>query len=136
MLHVLLHMARHDGAFTSEQIAAMLKTNAVVVRRTMAGLRDAGFVSSTPGPRGGWTLSCNLVTTTLLDIHQAVSGPQLFAIGTDHDNPGCAVERVVNMAVGTAIARAHTVLAESLKGVTLAALAAQFDALCIAADNH
>ncbi|MGO4775349.1 Rrf2 family transcriptional regulator, partial [Lysobacter sp. 2RAB21] len=39
MLHVLLHMARHDQAFTSEQISRMLNTNPVVVRRTMAGLR-------------------------------------------------------------------------------------------------
>jgi DNA-binding IscR family transcriptional regulator len=37
MLHVLLHMARHDKPFTSEQIAKMLQTNPVVVRRTMGG---------------------------------------------------------------------------------------------------
>lgn len=46
MLHVLLHMARHKGVYTSEQIAAMLGTNSAVVRRTLAGLRDAGFVAS------------------------------------------------------------------------------------------
>ena len=136
MLHVLLHLARHEGSFTSEQIAGMLKTNAVVVRRTLGGLRDAGFVSSAPGPRGGWTISCDLATITLLDIHRAVSGPQLFAIGTDHANPSCAVERVVNMAVGTAIVRAETVLAESLGSVTLADLAARFDALCSRAENQ
>jgi DNA-binding IscR family transcriptional regulator len=37
MLHVLLHMARHDAPMTSETIAKMLGTNPVVVRRTMAG---------------------------------------------------------------------------------------------------
>ena len=36
MLHVLLHMARQDVAFTSDQIAKMLNTNPVLVRRTMA----------------------------------------------------------------------------------------------------
>jgi DNA-binding IscR family transcriptional regulator len=135
MLHVLLHMARQSGPFTSERIAGMLNTNAVVVRRTMAGLRDAGFVASVPGPGGGWNLSCDLTTTTLLSIHRAVSGTRLFSIGTDHAHPDCAVERVVNSAVGAAIARAETMLTESLGAVTLAALAEQFDAIVVAAER-
>ncbi len=39
MLHVLIHMDQHDQRTTSETIAQMLRTNPVVVRRTMAGLR-------------------------------------------------------------------------------------------------
>ena len=57
MLHVLIHMDRHDGALTSEVIAAMLNTNPVVIRRTMAGLRDAGYVRSEKGHGGGWRLA-------------------------------------------------------------------------------
>jgi DNA-binding IscR family transcriptional regulator len=53
MLHVLLHMARHDGPITSEAIGMMLGTNPVVVRRTLAGLRDAGYVRSDKGHGGG-----------------------------------------------------------------------------------
>lgn len=39
MLHVLLHMARQNKTFTSDEIAEMLSTNPVVVRRTMSGLK-------------------------------------------------------------------------------------------------
>ncbi|RVG04895.1 Rrf2 family transcriptional regulator [Sinorhizobium meliloti] len=130
MLHVLLHMARHDGPYTSEQIAGMLQTNAVVVRRTMAGLRANGYVRSVTGQGGGWTIACDLNRTTLLDIHRAVGGHHLFAIGFDNANPSCAVERVVNSAVADALDRAERLLIGRLAEVTLAELAEQFDAIC------
>src|SRR3546814_8971721 len=62
MLHVLLHMARHEGPMTSDEIARMLGTNAVVVRRTMAGLRDSGYVRSEKGHGGGWAIQAELET--------------------------------------------------------------------------
>lgn len=130
MLHVLLHMARHDGPYTSEQIAGMLQTNAVVVRRTMAGLRANGYVRSVTGQGGGWTIACDLNRTTLLDIHRAVGGHHLFTIGLDNANPSCAVERVVNSAVADALDRAERLLIGRLAEVTLAELAEQFDAIC------
>lgn len=131
MLHVLLHMARDtDRTMTSEQIAAMLGTNAAVVRRTMAGLRQAGFVASEKGHQGGWRLAADLKHVTLLDVHHAVGGPKVFAIGADRDNPTCAVERVVNGALADALQQAESLLLDRLGAVTLADLAAEFDTLC------
>ena len=46
ILHVLLHRDQHLAPMTSEQIGQMLGTNPTVARRTMAGLREAGYVSS------------------------------------------------------------------------------------------
>ncbi|HEY9101432.1 Rrf2 family transcriptional regulator [Chitinimonas sp.] len=130
MLHVLLHMARHEQPFTSEQIATMLGTNAAVVRRTMAGLRKAGYVRSEKGHGGGWQIACDLQAVTLLDIHHAVGGPRLFAIGTDSDNPECGVERVVNAALQSAMQQAEALLIERLGNIVLADLAREFDVLC------
>ncbi|WP_340649465.1 Rrf2 family transcriptional regulator [Pseudoxanthomonas winnipegensis] len=130
MLHVLLHMARRDAPFTSEQIAAMVGTNAVVVRRTMAGLRKAGYVRSTGGPGGGWALDRDLSQVTLLDVHRAVGGEKLFALGHEHPNPDCGVEKVVNAAIDDALRQAEALLLARLGEVTLADLAGQFDALC------
>jgi DNA-binding IscR family transcriptional regulator len=130
MLHVLLHMARHDGPFTSDQIAKMLGTNPVVVRRTMVGLRERGYVKAEKGHGGGWTIACDLQTTTLLDIHRAVGGPRLFAIGSDDDNPVCAVERVVNAALDDVMRDAEALLITRLGNVTLASLATEFDVIC------
>lgn len=136
MLHVLLHMARHDGPMTSERIAAMLQTNAVVVRRTMAGLRDAGYVRSEKGHGGGWAIACDLGKVTLLDVHRAVGGPRIFAIGNEHSNPSCAVEQVVNEAVADALAEAEALLVARLGAVSLGELARAFDQRCGNWDAH
>lgn len=88
MLHILIHMDRHDGAMTSDMIASMLDANPVVIRRTMAGLRDQGYVHSVKGHGGGWTLARPLGELTLLDIYRAVGEPSIFATGPAHDMPG------------------------------------------------
>ncbi|WP_093079140.1 Rrf2 family transcriptional regulator [Sphingobium sp. AP50] len=135
MLHVLLHMARHDGPMTSDAIARMLGTNPVVVRRTMAGLRDAGYVRSEKGHGGGWGIAADLETVSLLDVHRAVGGSRIFAIGNEHSNPNCAVEKVVNAAVEDALRDAEALLVARLGVVSLAELARGFEVHCAQADS-
>jgi len=133
MLHVLLHMAQQQGPMTSETIGEMLRTNPVVVRRTMAGLRKAGYVRSEKGHGGGWLIACDLETVSLLDIHRAVGGPRLFAIGNEASTSPCVVEKVVNEAVEDALQRAEALLIERLGGVSVAELAKRFQAQCAGA---
>lgn len=127
MLHVLIHMARHDGPMTSDAIAGMLGTNPVLIRRTMAGLRDAGYVRSEKGHGGGWAIAADLETVTLLDVHRAVGGHHLFAIGIDRAEPGCRIATVVNEAVDGALREAERLLVERLASISLAALVRTFD---------
>lgn len=133
MLHVLLHLGRRDGPMTSEAIAGMLGANPVVVRRTMAGLRAAGYVRSEKGHGGGWAIAADLETVSLLDVHRAVGGPRIFAIGNDHPNPDCAVERAVNAALEDTLREAEALLVARLGAVSLADLARDFDDRCAAA---
>lgn len=127
MLHVLIHMDRHEGAATSETIAAMLNTNPVVIRRTMAGLRDKGYVQSEKGHGGGWRLARPLSGITLLDVYRALGEPPVFAIGPAVDNPECLVEQAVNAALDSALREAEALLISRLEKVTLADLAVDFD---------
>lgn len=127
MLHILVHMARHDEPVTSDRIAEMLGTNPVVVRRTMSGLRDAGYVHSEKGHGGGWVITCDLEQVTLLDIYNAVGEPSLFAIGNERSNPDCMIEQVVNLAVDDALREAESVLVERFRSVSLAELNRLFD---------
>lgn len=127
MLHVLIHMDRHQGTATSETIAAMLNTNPVVIRRTMAGLREKGYVRSEKGHGGGWTLGRRLEEMTLLDIYRAVGEPPVFAVGPACDRPECLVEQAVNAALADAFEEAERLLLERFAHVTLADIARDFD---------
>lgn len=126
VLHVLLHMAEHDGPVTSEMLAKAMLTNPVVVRRVMAGLRDRGYVRSEKGHGGGWTLACDLSKLTLRDVYEALGEPSLLAIGNRTESPGCLVEQAVNAALGRAFDEAETLLLSRFGAVTLAQLSADF----------
>lgn len=124
VLHILLHMAERDEPVTSEELLKMIDTNPVVVRRTMAGLRELGYVHSEKGHGGGWTLSCDLTKVTMKDIYSAVGSPSLLAIGNRTDAPKCLVEQAVNAVLQNAFDEAEEMLLNRLGDVTLAMLSA------------
>ncbi|ODA66503.1 putative HTH-type transcriptional regulator YwnA [Methyloligella halotolerans] len=128
VLHVLLHMAELDGPATSEMLAKAMCTNPVVVRRTLGGLRDAGYVRSEKGHGGGWCIARPLTEITLLDIYRALGAPPLFAMGNRTESPGCAVEQAVNAALDESFREAEALLLTRLGEVTLAALSEDFHA--------
>jgi DNA-binding IscR family transcriptional regulator len=117
-------MAQAEGPVTSEVMAKAMDTNPVVIRRIMAGLRDAGYVRAEKGHGGGWTLSCNLAKVTLRDIYGALGAPPLFALAHRSESPGCLVEQAVNAALSSTFDEAEALLLASFEKVTLAALAA------------
>jgi len=126
VLHALLHMAAHGRPMTSDALADCMRTNPVVVRRTMAGLRDAGFVTSEKGHSGGWSIACDLDAVTLRDIHMALGEPAVFAIGNRNETPQCLVEQSVNAVLDDAFAEAGELLMRRFGAVSLAVLAEDF----------
>src|SRR5688572_17617777 len=122
VLHVLLHMAQQPGPFTSETLAKAMDTNPVVIRRIMAGLREAGYVQSEKGHGGGWTLACDLSKITLRDIYEALGSPPLLSIGHRTESPGCLVEAAVNARLSSSFHDAEALLLARFGEVTLAML--------------
>ncbi|UGQ48718.1 Rrf2 family transcriptional regulator [Massilia endophytica] len=119
MLHVLIHMQQTSEPMTSATIAEVLQTNPVVVRRTMAGLRDHGYVKALKGHGGGWTLAQPLSKITLLDIYNALEQPAIFAFGWQDGNPDCLVERAVNARLEQSLSEAQARLLKDFSKVTL-----------------
>lgn len=126
-LHVLLHMMRKETPFTSEQIATMLNTNSVVVRRTLSGLRETGLLHSEKGHGGGWTLAKPAEQITLLDIYQSLGSPRIFTIGFDNVSPNCAVEASVNEALGQSLKKIENILLEDFANISLKDLSTGFE---------
>lgn len=122
VLHILLHMVRQPGPQTSEILARAMETNPVVVRRLMAGLREAGLVRSEKGHGGGWIIARNLDRITLRDIYEALGEPEILAMGNRTEAPGCLVEKAVNAALGSAFDEAEALLLRRFGEVTLSQL--------------
>ena len=125
-LHALIHMERADGPLTSEALAEMLATNAVVVRRMFGGLRDAGYVQSEKGHGGGWILATPLDEITLLDVYRAVGEPPLFSDLVSDDRPECLIEQAVNAHLSATLRDAQSALLAKFEKVTLAMLSSGF----------
>ena len=96
VLHGLLHMEAHGKPMTSAELAVCMDTNPVVVRRTMAGLRDRGLVHSEKGHGGGWTIARPLGEISLLDIHESLGEPDVIGFSNKEESPGCLIEQAVN----------------------------------------
>jgi DNA-binding IscR family transcriptional regulator len=131
-LHVLTHLVDAPEPQTSEQLAACVRTNPVVVRRTLAGLREAGVVTSSRGTGGGWALAGDPAEITLRDVYVAL-GERLFnAIDVAGPHPprgGCRIQRAVAGTLDDFLDDAEALLAARLNRITLASLAARVRAL-------
>jgi Rrf2 family protein len=119
-LHVLLHMSQTGGVVTSGALGPMLKTNPVVLRRTMAGLRDAGILQSEKGHGGGWSLARQLDAVTLGDVYDALGMSAPFNIDNREQRPTCLLEQAVNRALDAALAEAEARLRQRLRHITVA----------------
>jgi DNA-binding IscR family transcriptional regulator len=131
-LHVLAHLVEDPEPQTSEHLAECVATNAVVVRRTLAGLREAGLVASSRGTGGGWALARDAADITLRDVYAALGERLLQGIdvaGPGAPGGGCVIQRSVAGTLDEFLEDAEALLAARLGRITLASLASQVRAL-------
>ena len=105
---------------TSEDIAVSVNTNPVVIRRVLGLLREAGLVTSQPGPGGGWRLNRRPDAITLRDAYRAVEPDPLFALPQRPPSAACDVGRNVQLVLDHYFKDAEAAMEESLANVTLA----------------
>ncbi|MBV9215102.1 MAG: Rrf2 family transcriptional regulator [Acidobacteria bacterium] len=93
-LHVLTLLAHSDGSnLKSENIACSVNTNAVVIRRILSQLRQAGLVASQTGAAGGTKLARSAEDIALVDVYRAVCCGEVFALHSRSPNQDCPVGR-------------------------------------------
>jgi len=123
MLHILVHLAQRPGeSFTSDQLASWWNTNPVVVRRSLAPLREAGIIQSSAGHGGGWSLAKPATGITLGLIYELLN-EQPIDPDREENTPQCLVERTVHHALRQTYEEANTLLKNRLNTLTLQDLA-------------
>lgn len=88
-----LELARRQGreVLTSDEVAASVNTNAVIVRRSLGELHRAGLVSARRGNGAGFSLGRPAAEITMLDVWLAVSPEPLLALHHTEPNLQCPV---------------------------------------------
>ena len=117
-VHVLTWMAlarrRGREALTSDQVAASVNTNPVIIRRALGELRRAGLVDVRHGPGAGWSLARAPAEIALLDVYDAVGQQSLFAMHHSEPNLECPVGRGIRPALGQVYGEIEQVLRHEL----------------------
>ena len=91
-LHVLTLLATSEGRnLKSEGIACSVNTNAVVIRRLLGQLNQAGLVASQTGAAGGSRLAKKASEIGLVDIYRSVCCGEIFALHGRSPNQDCPV---------------------------------------------
>ncbi len=90
-----LALAQRQGndVLTSDQVAASVNTNPVIIRRSLGDLRRAGLVQVRHGAGAGWSLARAPEEITLLDVYDAVGQEQPFGMHRTEPNLECPVGR-------------------------------------------
>ena len=119
-LHVLTMLAKSgDGNVTSECLASSVNTNAVVIRRLLGQLHQAGLVTSQTGAAGGSRLAKSAAEIDLSEIYNAVSCGEVFALHAKSPSQDCPVGRNIEMVLCNLQKEIDTSIAERLARYSL-----------------
>lgn len=122
-VHILTLLAvMREETLTSEFIAVSVKTSAVVIRRILGHLREAGLVTAIQGPGGGFTLAVDPATLTLRKVYEALDERTIIGIHEDA-NPQCPVGRNIGQILEDVVAGAEKAMLASFDQITIATLA-------------
>ncbi|MEV6299140.1 Rrf2 family transcriptional regulator [Actinoplanes sp. NPDC051861] len=90
-----LELARRRGrpSLTSDEVAASVNTNPVILRRSLGDLRRAGLVTARRGTGAGFSLARPAEQITMFDVWQAVAAEPLLGLHHTEPNQECPVGR-------------------------------------------
>jgi Rrf2 family protein len=103
-VHALTWLAlahrRGQERLTSDEVAASVNTNPVILRVSLGRLRRAGLVEVSRGAGAGWRLARPPEDISLLDVYDAVESEPLFGMHHTEPNQECPVGRGIRPALG------------------------------------
>src|SRR6185312_5036011 len=94
----LAHRRGHER-LTSDEVAASVNANPVILRTSLGRLRQAGLVKVSHGAGAGWWLALPPEEISLLAIYEAMGSEPLFAMHHTEPNQECPVGRGIRPAL-------------------------------------
>ncbi len=118
-IHALTLLAANSHPLTSEMIASSVDTNPVVIRRTMASLRERGLVDSKPGMSGGWRLKREPGKIRLSEVYRSLQEADVLSIHS-HPNQHCPIGGNITAVLRTVFDEAQAQMESVLADRTVA----------------
>lgn len=128
-VHALSVLAYRNELTKSEQIAASINTNPVVVRRILGHLTRGGLVRSVPGKNGGFELARPGKKIRLDEVMLAVHEGTSFRIHDNVENPVCPVSCGMKGVLGDVQRRVDAAIEKELAKMSLADVVAELSEL-------
>ena len=123
-IHILAWMAlsqqRGQEPLTSDQVAASVNTNPVIIRRSLGDLRRARLVKVRHGAGAGWSLARTPAEISLLDVYDAVERDPLFGMHRTEPNLECPVGGGIRPALGHVYGGVEQALRRELQRTSIA----------------
>ncbi|TWT26013.1 Rrf2 family transcriptional regulator [Planomicrobium sp. CPCC 101110] len=95
-LHTMVHIMRlpEGNTIGVQELAEKQKLSPTYLSKILTKLTKAGLIESTPGVKGGYTLSRFQKDVSFLDVINAIEGDtNLFNCSLHHE--GCQIEKVM-----------------------------------------
>ncbi|MGI8476167.1 MAG: Rrf2 family transcriptional regulator [Thermomicrobiales bacterium] len=108
------------GPATSERMARSVNTNPVVIRRILGSLRNAGLVTSRPGPGGGWRVTRPADEITLKDVFLALRDDDVFGMPLRTTDDGCPIGRCLPTLLAECFREVEAAIEAKLATLTIA----------------
>jgi Rrf2 family protein len=119
-VHVLSLMAwSGEEPLKSEQVAASVNTNPVVIRRILKELAGAGLVVSQTGSLGGSRLASDPAKTTLLDVYHALECRGVFSLHRQPPSRDCPVGVNIETVLGNVLLEVDSAVERVLENITI-----------------
>ncbi len=126
-IHILTLLAHHPEEWlSSEYIAGSININPVIVRKELAVLQDAGFITTRRGKEGGSRLNRSSHEISLGDIYETVKNSEVLGRKNLHTNPKCSIGKHINERLGELFVETDLMVVDYLQHKALADFVKQF----------
>lgn len=120
-VHTLGLLARAEGkSLKSEQIAVLVKTNPVVIRRILSELGRAQLVISQAGATGGTRLARKPEEILLVEVYRAIEIREIFALHRKKPDERCEIGQSIEVVLLQIQNKLDRAIEDSLGKFTLA----------------